>query len=94
MSSGTDWSTPTLLALYHSDDDALDLPPLFPDTWLGDAAVPDLAPGACHQETKILDPGVPGPGFLAAAADDGDAVVELVGSNNHRLVPLDVPGGP
>jgi subtilase family serine protease len=93
---GTDWSLPTMVSLYHSDDDVLDgpPPPIPTDTWLGDLAVPDLAPGACHLETKTVDPGVPGPGFLAAAADEGDALPELVEGNNAKLVELDVIGGP
>ena len=33
-------------------------------------------------------PGVPGPGFLAAVADDGDSAAELVETNNAQLTEL------
>lgn len=89
---GTDTAAPSLIALYHSDDDTLDVGPVqLPDTYLVDAVVPALAPGACHLDALAV-PGVPGPGFLAALADDGLSVSELIETNNVQLTELTVTG--
>jgi subtilase family serine protease len=87
---GTMWSSMTSVTIYHSADETIDGvlgpdPPI--DPYLGDLAVPDLAPGTCSTQIAELFSGPAGPGFLAAIADESGMVGELVESNNRRLGP-------
>lgn len=85
---GTEWSGPTDVMVYLSEDAVIESvyhDPSSPDWPAGPIPVPDLAPGLCITvEGPVTASFSPGAFHLGAIVDENDTLLELIEINNRR----------
>jgi hypothetical protein len=80
---GTSDAPSAQLELYASVDTTLSLTPPSPDFFIGNGATPWLPAGACGSvDVDVFTPPLQGAAYVLGRVDGGDAVVELIESNN------------